>query len=93
MGIFTDRQVTYVDDIRIEVLGTITLFGGKFQLLVAGQQVDEAPCTIGKSVTLRTRLKRDDAEKQVEVVISQGWMGTRFRFFVDGTPHRLHQVY
>jgi len=93
MGIFTDRQVTYVDDVRIEVHGSITLIGGKFRLLVEGKQVAEAPCSIGKSVTLRTQLKRGETEKQVEVVISQGWMGTRFRFLVDGAPHRLHQVY
>ena len=93
MGIFSDRQVTYVDDVRIEVHGTVTLIGGKFQLLVEGQKVDEAPCTFGKSVTLRARLPRGEPQKQVEVEISQGWLGTRFRFRVDGAPHRLHQVY
>ena len=93
MGIFADRQVTYVDDVRIEVHGSVTLIGGKFHLLVEGNPVDEASCTIGKSVTLRTHVVRGDTRKQVEVVISQGWLGTRFSFLVDGVHHRLHQVY
>ena len=93
MGIFSDRQVSYVEDVRIEVHGSITLTGGRFRLLVAGQQVDEAACRIGKSITLRSRLKRHDAEKQVEVEIRQGWLGTQFRLLVDGSLHRLHKVY
>ena len=93
MGIFNDRQLAYVVDARIEVLGTITLFGGKFRLLVRGEHVDEAACNIGKSVTLRARLQQDGVEKQLEVQVTQGWMGTRFRLLVDGQPHRLHQAY
>jgi hypothetical protein len=93
MGIFNDRQVAYVVDARIEVLGTITLFGGKFRLLVRGEQLDEAACNIGKSVTLLARLQQDGVEKQLEVQVTQGWMGTRFRLLVDGQSHRLHQAY
>jgi hypothetical protein len=93
MGIFSDRQVAFVVDARIEVLGSATLTGGRFRLIIQGQQADEAPCRVGKSVTLRGRLKQDDAEKQVEVEIIQGWLGTRFNLRVDGQPHRLHHAH
>jgi hypothetical protein len=93
VGIFHDRQIAYVIDARVEVTGSVTLLGGKFQLLVRGEQVDAAACNIGKSVTLRARLLQDGVEKQLEVHVSQGWLGTRFRLLVDGQPHRLHQAY
>ena len=93
MGIFSDRQVAFFEDARIEVLGTVTLLGGQFRLVVQGEQADEANCNVGKSATLRGQLKRAEGEKQVVVEITQTWVGTRFRLLIDGQEQRLHRAH
>lgn len=92
MGIFSDRQVAFFEDARIEVHGTVTLLGGKFRLVVQGEQAAEVNCNVGSSATLRGRLKRAEGDKQVEVAITQTWLGTRFRLLIDGQEHRLHRA-
>jgi hypothetical protein len=93
MGMFKDRQVAYDVDVRIEVVGSATLFGGRFQLLIAGEKADEATCRVGKSVTLRGKLRRDEQERPVEVQITQTFVSTRFRLLVDGKELPLKRHY
>ncbi|MDY7232970.1 hypothetical protein [Hyalangium rubrum] len=92
MGIFSDRQVAFIQDARIEIQGSISLLGGKFRLLLRGEQVDEATCNVGSAVTLRGQLKLGDTEQPVEAEVTQGWLGTRFHLRVAGQEQRLQRM-
>jgi len=91
MGLTQDKALGDYYGVRIEVEANGGLTSCTYRLIIDNEKHDEIRGYIGEH-TLRGKLTKDGTALPVQVVIKQGWFGTKYKLLVDGREHPLQKT-